>query len=166
MKKQPPKVLFYGASGRIFMLFGVLPDSNNAKQCRPPSASSSAEGGIGLCYAYLLMVGKTLVKRRQKAGRSKSGFLYARLPPFLIPFRGLFFVWPPLGTFRAVRLTCRTPVFMRRTEGKANAEAEATDRRRIAAPFGDTAVRSTVVPAAAAPHAVGAFTGPFRVGLR
>ena len=26
-----PKVLFYGASGRIFMLFGVLPDSNSSE---------------------------------------------------------------------------------------------------------------------------------------
>ncbi|MCI7482666.1 MAG: hypothetical protein MSA97_01565, partial [Prevotella sp.] len=28
-EKINPEVLFYGASGRIFMLFGVLPDSNN-----------------------------------------------------------------------------------------------------------------------------------------
>ena len=28
-EKTTPKVLFYGASGRIFVLFGVLPDSNN-----------------------------------------------------------------------------------------------------------------------------------------
>ncbi|MCI7183182.1 MAG: hypothetical protein MSA05_03300, partial [Prevotella sp.] len=28
-EKIAPEVLFYGASGRIFMLFGVLPDSNN-----------------------------------------------------------------------------------------------------------------------------------------
>ena len=52
-----PEVLFYGASGRIFMLFGVLPDSydiegndkyeTNVAQAKPssPSCSLSAQRG-------------------------------------------------------------------------------------------------------------------------
>ena len=85
------------------------------------------------------------------------------------PFPSLseaFFVWPPLGTFRVVRLTPRPPVFKRRTEGEADADVAAAARRRIAATVGDTAARSTVVPTAAAQHADGARTGPCRVGLR
>ena len=31
LKKTNPEVQFYGASGRVFMLFGVLPDSNNTE---------------------------------------------------------------------------------------------------------------------------------------
>ncbi|MDY5300860.1 MAG: hypothetical protein SPH03_07500, partial [Prevotella sp.] len=33
-EKINPEVLFYGASGRIFMLFGVLPDSNNCENIK------------------------------------------------------------------------------------------------------------------------------------
>ena len=72
----------------------------------------------------------------------------------------------PLGTFRATRLTGRSPVLMRRTEGEVDADAIVAARRRIDVTVGDTAVRHIAVPAAAAQHAVGARNGPCRVGLR
>ena len=81
---------------------------------------------------------------------------------------GAFFVWPPLGTFRVVRLTHPMffPVLMRRTEGEADAVVGATVRRRKVETVGDTAERRIVVPAAAAQHAVGARTWPCWIGLR
>ena len=58
------------------------------------------------------------------------------------------------------------PVLMRRTKGKANAVVAVAARRRTVVTASDTAARSSVARAAAAQHAVGARTGPCRIGLR
>lgn len=84
------------------------------------------------------------------------------------PFPSLsraFFVCPPSRDVQGRSAYLPFPDLMRRTKGEADAAAVAI-RRRIVDTGGDTAVRSPVVPAAAAQHASGACTGPCRVGLR
>ena len=88
-----------------------------------------------------------------------------RLPPLPVPFGGPFNLAPSRDVQgRSDYLPF--PDLMRKTEGKADAVVVDTVRRRIVATVDDTADPSTAVPAAAAQHAVGARTGPCRVGLR
>ena len=55
-EKINPEVLFYGTSGRDFMLFGVLPDSNNIQTFKIESDNHFLKAVVALLYAFTMRI--------------------------------------------------------------------------------------------------------------